>query len=61
MDTSKKVSVLLSEDDFHRFEAYCERQGFKKSTLIARLIRNLLDTENVAVQRPLPLPKGDNQ
>lgn len=29
-----------------RFEHYCERRGHKKSTLIARLIREHLDEED---------------
>ncbi len=39
-----KITVLLDPEEFGRFEAYCESQGFKKSTLIARLIREYLDT-----------------
>lgn len=48
-----KISVLLSEDEFARFDAYCRERGFKKSTLIARLIRQFLDMEsyNPAPQR----------
>ena len=38
-----KISVLLDVEEFHRFDAYCKEQGFKKSTLIARLIRDHLD------------------
>ncbi len=38
-----KISVLLDSEEFQRFDAYCEQQGFKKSTLIARLIRDHLD------------------
>jgi hypothetical protein len=42
---TKKVTVLLADDEFDRFDAYCEERGFKKSTLIARLVRDLLDTD----------------
>ncbi len=44
MDRKKqgKITVLLDPEEFDRFEAYCEAQGFKKSTLIARLIRDHL-------------------
>ena len=41
-----KVTVLLPDDDSKRFAAYCESKGFKKSTLIVRLIREHLDREN---------------
>ena len=45
-----KISVLLTPDEAVRFEAYCEKRGHKKSTLIARLIREYLDREQFAVQ-----------
>ena len=41
-----KISVLLSRDEGERFNAYCESKGYKKSTLIARLIKEHLDSEN---------------
>ena len=50
-----KVSVLLSEADEARFSAYCRDKGHKKSTLIARLIREHLDHEGYAAQASLPL------
>ncbi len=50
-----KISVLLDPSEFARFEAYCTSQGFKKSTLIARLIREHLDAAQFPEQRPLPL------
>lgn len=43
-DTSK-ISVVLSPGEFRRFDAYCADRGYKKSTLIARLIREHLDRE----------------
>ncbi len=43
------VSVLLTPDEFERLEAYCSERGYKKSTLIARLIRAHLDGENFRV------------
>ncbi len=42
---AKKISVLLSEPDFDRLEAYCTETGHKKSPLIARLIRDHLNAE----------------
>jgi len=52
----KKISVLLGSDEFQRFEAYCERQGHKKSTLIARLIREHLDAARSQAQRSFAHP-----
>jgi hypothetical protein len=40
-----KITVLLSDEEFDRFDRYCQERGFKKSTLIARLIRQYLDLE----------------
>jgi hypothetical protein len=45
-----KISVLLELGDAERFNAYCKKKGFKKSSLIARLIRDHLDQEGFAVQ-----------
>jgi hypothetical protein len=50
-----KVTVLLDSEEFERFQNYCEGRGFKKSTLIARLIREHLDAENFDMQVELPL------
>jgi metal-responsive CopG/Arc/MetJ family transcriptional regulator len=52
---SSKITVLLSDEEYGRFDAYCEAQGFKKSTLIARLIREYLDAQRFSIQRVLPL------
>jgi len=49
----KRVQVLLSDDEAERFDAYCHAHGFKKSTLIARLIREHLDRERFPDQRSL--------
>ncbi len=40
-----RVQVLLPADEGERFAAYCARNGFKKSTLIARLVREHLERE----------------
>ena len=53
--TPGKISVLLPDPDYERFEAYCRDRGFKKSTLIARLIREHLNSENFAAQIELNL------
>jgi len=51
-----KITVLLDPKEFQRFETYCEMQGFKKSTLIARLIREHLDSAHFQVQHSRPQP-----
>lgn len=48
-----KLSVLLSDDEGERFCVYCAEKGHKKSTLIARLIREHLDREAFSTQRSL--------
>jgi hypothetical protein len=48
MAPGSRVNVLLSEDQAARFEAYCRRNGYKKSTLIARLIREHLELNDRA-------------
>jgi hypothetical protein len=42
-----RVQVLLTPKESERFNAYCARNGFKKSTLIAKLVREYLDRESV--------------
>jgi len=51
----KKMSVLLESEEFQRFESYCDKNGFKKSTLAARLIRQHLDREGFKNQPQVPL------
>ena len=36
-----------------RFDTYCRDKGYKKSTLIARLVREYLDRETFAPQSDL--------
>lgn len=50
-----KIAVLLTDAEEFRFSGYCREHGFKKSTLIARLIRDHLDNEGYAAQAPLDL------
>lgn len=54
-----KVSVILQEREAERFDEYCKKLGHKKSTLIARLIREHLDKEEFEIQRFLPLEKNE--
>jgi hypothetical protein len=50
-----KITVILQAEEFDRFDTYCQEQGFKKSTLIARLIRDHLDAASHRLQRELPI------
>ena len=50
-----KITVILPDEEFRRFDAYCTAKGFKKSTLIARLICDRLDQEQFQIQKKLPL------
>ncbi len=50
-----KVTVLLSDFEFRRLDAFCRKRGFKKSTLLARLAREQLDGEGFFLQDELPL------
>lgn len=47
--------MLLNDEELERLEHYCIQRGHKKSTLIARLIRDHLDAEQFRVQREFPL------
>ncbi len=40
-----QITVLLDHAEFERFKLFCEEQGYKKSTLIARLIRDYLNSK----------------
>jgi len=44
-----RVQVLMQPDDAGRFERFCLDRGHKKSTLIARLIREHLEREGYDV------------
>lgn len=50
-----KISVLLVDKEFERFEAYCTERGYKKSTLVARLIREHLDAEGFRPHKQLTM------
>ncbi|MBB3472746.1 hypothetical protein [Sphingomonas sp. BK345] len=45
MSEAVRVQVLMRPAEAERFERYCAQRGHKKSTLIARLIRDHLDRE----------------
>lgn len=54
-----RIQVLLPTEEAERFNAYCHAKGFKKSTLIARLIREHLKRENFQHQPNLFEPESD--
>lgn len=55
MASNARVQVLIPDNDAKRFAAYCRTKGFKKSTLICRLIREHLDRESFQAQQELVL------
>lgn len=55
-----RVQVLMPRDEADRFTRYCRDKGFKKSTLIARLVREHLDRERYQPQRDL-FENGEGQ
>lgn len=57
----EKITVLLPGEEYERFQAYCRERGFKKSTLIARLIREHLDSEGYKAQRALPFERRQSE
>jgi len=48
-----RVTVILSESEGRIFDAYCKKNGFKKSTLISRLIREHIENENFHFQEKM--------
>lgn len=40
-----KMTLLLRPEEAARLEAYCQKRGHKKSTLVATLVRDYLDLE----------------
>lgn len=51
----KKITVLLDQAEFDRFDRFCSERGFKKSTLLVRLIREFLAREIDDKEQFLPL------
>lgn len=47
------AAVVNSYAEFDRLESFCDERGHKKSTLIARLIREHLDAERHQMQQAL--------
>jgi metal-responsive CopG/Arc/MetJ family transcriptional regulator len=48
-----RIQVLMPKAEGERFEAYCREKGYKKSPLIARLVREYLDSEGFNPQPDL--------
>ena len=48
-----RIQVLMPKAEAERFDAYCHEKGYKKSPLIARLVREYLDSEGFNPQRDL--------
>lgn len=46
-ERTPRVNVLLPQEDYDRLTAYCEREGHKKSTLVARIVREYLAAKDV--------------
>jgi hypothetical protein len=57
----KCINVILTTDEFRRFQRFCRDGGYKKSTLIARLIRDHLDGQKFMMQSDLPLGRRDSE
>lgn len=48
-----RITVILTEAEGEAFEAYCDANGFKKSTLISRLIREHIENSGFKYQPSL--------
>lgn len=49
-----KLTVLLAPEEARRLDAFCEQFGHKKSTLVARLVRDYLDKRKAPYADALP-------
>ena len=59
-----RVTVILNDADAEVFEAYCIKEGFKKSTLINRLIREHIENSGFRLQKEMfrkQVSKGERQ
>lgn len=52
MAETVRVQVLMGPQDADRFQRYCLDRGHKKSTLIARLVREHLEREGYGIAKP---------
>ena len=53
MVESVRIQVVMKPELSERFSEYCREQGFKKSTLIVRLVRDHLEREGFRSQPEL--------
>jgi hypothetical protein len=51
-DKNRKITVLVEPKKFDRFSKYCEQQGYKKSTLINKLISDFLSAADIKLENP---------
>lgn len=56
-----RIQVLMPRDGADRFEEYCRERGFKKSTLIVRLVRDHLEQEKFKPQHELFEASGERK
>lgn len=61
MSDVERITVLLSKEQSVRLNQYCESYGFKKSTLIARLVKDHLDMSFSQAKKNFPLPHLEHQ
>jgi hypothetical protein len=56
-----RIQVLMPRDEADRFEEYCRERGFKKSTLMVRLVRDHLEQEKFKPQHELFEASGEGR
>ena len=61
MTDTVRIQVLMPREEADRFDAYCREFGFKKSTLIVRLIREHLTDVHFTQQQTLFKPPAEVQ
>lgn len=54
----KKVSVLLDVADYEKLKNFCHDEGHKKSTLISKLVRDFLTSEERKAEQGRPKSGG---
>jgi hypothetical protein len=56
-----RIQVLMPRNEADRFEEYCRERGFKKSTLMVRLVRDHLEQEKFKPQHELFEASGEGR
>ena len=54
----ERLTVLFTTEEYARLTDYCHSHGFKKSTLVARIVREYLDRSGDQSQMTLPLSRS---